>query len=123
MNDARLTQYTVEFPNDPAIQESLTRLLLQEEIDIRSMIAVQDGSRTVVRFRAAKNDALRDRLAAASLIVRQEPCARDNAPAKPAAGLRAAYGVVEDGKMRLVLAVEDESDVDAVFGALGYKTD
>ena len=59
MRTSAVTQYNVEFPSAPGVQQRLTRLLHKSNVDLKSMVTARVGPKTTMQFLAPKRDALR----------------------------------------------------------------
>jgi len=136
MRKPLMTQYNVEFSNEPGLHEKLTRLLINEKIDFQSMITSQVGGRTLIQFLAPKDQALRDQLDKMGITVREELIFRLEMPhhhwelhklAKSLAdkniNIISLYSVVDGDNMRIVLAVDQPANAVALIEKLGYDPD
>lgn len=134
MRRATITQYNVEFPDDPALRARLSRLLARERIDERSLVTARVDGRIMMQFLASKDDSLRVRLKSLGVSVREElvfqlELPRDGgslhrlAKALAAKGINilSLYSVIEGDQMRIVLAVDEPADALALAHKLGYK--
>lgn len=136
MRKPLMTQYNVEFPNEPGVHEKLTRLLIDEKIDFQSMITSRVGGKTLIQFLAPKDDGLRDRLDNMGIAVREELIFSLEMPhhhwelhklAKSLAdkdiNILSLYSVVDGDNMRIVLAVDQPANAVALIEKLGYNPD
>ena len=123
MRKARMTQYVVDFPSEPALHARLVRLLIREKIDFKSMVAVRKGSKTTIQFLAPSGAALRDRLKNMGISAHEKPRKPAKTRADKDIGVHSLYGVVEGDNMRIVLAVDRPADAAALIEKLGYEPD
>lgn len=130
------TQYNVEFPSDPAVQDRLERLLDKMKVDRQSVVTTRVGDRTLVQFLAPKNDALRRAVKDLGVSVREELIFQFEMPnhhwelhklAKTLAGeginILSLYSSVEGEQMRIVLAVDQPANAVALIEKLGFDPD
>lgn len=136
MRRPMMTQYNVEFSNEPEMQARLTRLLISEKIDFQSMVTTQVGGKTMIQFLAPKDDALREQLKKMSISVREELIFQLEIPhhhwelhklakslAEKDINILSLYSVVDGENMRIVLAVDQPANAVALIEKLGYKPD
>lgn len=130
------TQYNVEFPSDPAVQDRLERLLAKVKVDKATVVTTRVGDRTLVQFLAPKDDALRDGIKELGVSVREELIFQFEMPnhhwelhklAKTLAGgginILSLYSKIEGEQMRIVLAVDQPANAVALIEKLGFEPD
>jgi hypothetical protein len=131
-----MTQYNVEFPNEPGLHARLTRLLIDEKVDFQSMVTARVGGKTMIQFLAPKDDGLRARLDEMGIAVREELIFQLEMPhhhwelhklaktlAEKDINILSLYSVVDGENMRIVLAVDQPANAVALIEKLGYKPD
>jgi hypothetical protein len=130
------TQYNVEFPSDPAVQDKLTRLLARMKVDRATVVTTCVGSRTLVQFLAPKSEALREELKKLGVAVREELIFQFEMPhhhwelhklakslATEGINILSLYSSVEGEQMRIVLAVDQPANAMAIIERLGFDPD
>ncbi|MDP3541047.1 MAG: hypothetical protein Q8T11_01110 [Elusimicrobiota bacterium] len=130
------TQYNVEFPTDPAVQERLERLLAKVKVDKNSVVTTRVGDRTLLQFLAPKNDDLRDAVKDLGVSVREELIFQFEMPnhhwelhklattlAAEGINILSLYSSVEGEQMRVVLAVDQPANAMALIEKLGFEPD
>lgn len=130
------TQYNVEFPSDPVVQDRLERILAKVKVDRASVVTTRVGDRTLVQFLAPKDDGLRDAIKELGVSVREELIFQFEMPnhhwelhklAKTLAGeginILSLYSKVEGEQMRIVLAVDQPANAVALIEKLGFEPD
>lgn len=130
------TQYNVEFPSDPALQDRLERLLERMKVDGQSVVTTRVGDRTLIQFLAPKNDALRHAIKELGVSVREELIFQFEMPnhhwelhklaktlATEGINILSLYSSVEGEQMRIVLAVDQPANAVALIEKLGFEPD
>lgn len=136
MRDAALTQYSVEFPDQPAIHAKLNRMLLKERIPYKAVVTVRVGGKATIQFLAPKNNALRAKLALAGVSVREEVAFELEIPHHPwelhklaksladqDINIISLYTKVEGDNMRIILSVDQTANAMALMRKLGFQPD
>ena len=131
-----MTQYNVQFVNDRATLDKLTRLLVKEKIDFRSVLTTSVGEKTAVQFLAPKDPALREKLERTGALVQEDLVFQLQLPNSPAELHRLAqalaeksinivslYSKIEGESIRLVLAVDEPENAVALIEKLGFEPD
>lgn len=130
------TQYNVEFPSDPVVNEKLTRILARTKVDMKSVVTTCVGARTLVQFLAPKSEALREELKKLGVSVREELIFQFEMPhhhwelhklakslATEGINILSLYSNVEGEQMRIVLAVDQPANAMAIIEKLGFEPD
>lgn len=136
MRKPTTTQYDVEFPTDAQVQAKVTRLLAKERVDQRSLVVTRVDGKTLVQFRAEKNDGLRERLERLGAAVREELVFQLEMPhnhwelhklakslAEKDINILSLYTTIEGDNMRIVLAVDQPANAVALIEKLGFDPD
>jgi hypothetical protein len=131
-----LTQYNVQFGSDPAILDKLTRLLVKEKIDFKSVLTTSIGSRTAIQFLAPKDRTLREKLESAGVAVQEDQIFQVELPnrhwelhklaqalADKRINIVSLYSTIEGESMRIVLAVDEPANAVALIEKLGFEPD
>lgn len=131
-----MTQYNVEFPNEPAVHAKLTRLLVKDRVPFKSVVTIRVGDKTTIQFLAPKNKALRDKLQRMGIKVREEQVFQLDMPNHPwelhklakslaekDINILSLYSSVKGENMRIVLAVDQTANAFALVQKLGFDAD
>lgn len=133
MRTAAMTQYNVEFPSAPGVQQRLTRLLHKSNVDLKSMVTARVGPKTTVQFLAPKRDALRMNLKRLRVSVREDFLFQFKMPrrqleledltrrlADKGISILSLHSTVKGQNMRIALAVDQPANAAKVIDKLGY---
>lgn len=136
MRDTALTQYSVEFPDQPAVHAKLTRMLLKERIPYKAVVTVRVAGKATIQFLAPKNNALRAKLSMAGVSVREEAAFELEIPHHPwelhklaksladqDINIISLYTKVEGENMRIILSVDQTANAMALMRKLGFHPD
>lgn len=136
MQRSTTTQYNLQFANDRAKLERLTRLLVKEKIDFKSVLTTTVGDRTAIQFLAPKDPALREKLEKTGVSVQEDLVFQLELPndhaelhrlaqalADRSINIVSLYSRIEGGNMRIVLAVDDPVNAVALIEKLGFEAD
>ena len=136
MRRPTLTQYNVQFGNDRVMLEKLTRLLVKEKIDFKSVVTTSIDDKTAVQFLAPKDPALREKLERTGVAVCEDLVFQLELPnthwelhklaqalAERSINIVSLYSTIEGENMRIVLAVDDPANAVALIEKLGFEPD
>lgn len=128
-----MSQYNVEFPNEPAVHAKLTRLLVKDKIPYKSMVTIRVGDKTTIQFLSPKNNALRDKLGNMGIKVREEEVLELEMPHHPwelhklakslaekGINILSLYSNVDGDNMRIVLTVDQTANALELIEKLGF---
>lgn len=131
-----LTQYNIRVPNDPGRLAELARLLMKEKVKLESVVTAVDGAQAAVQFLARRNPVLREKLEKTATSVREDQVFQAEIPnhhwelhkavralAEREINIISLYSSVSDGRLRLVLAVDEPANAVAAMAKLGIPTD
>ena len=130
------TQYNLQFENDRVILEKLTRLLVKEKIDFKSVLTTTVGDKTAIQFLGPKDPALREKLEKTGVSVQEDLVFQLELPnthaelhrlaqalADRSINILSLYSRIEGENMRIVLAVDDPANAVALIEKLGFEAD
>lgn len=136
MRRATLTQYNVQFGNDNVTLEKLTRLLVKEKIDFKTVLTTSVGEKTAIQFLAPKDASLREKLERTGVAVQEDLVFQLEMPnshselhrlaqslADKRINIVSLYSTIEGERMRIVLAVDDPTNAVALIEKLGFAPD
>lgn len=131
-----MTQYNVQFVNDRITLDKLTRLLVREKIDFKSVLTTSVGEKTAIQFLARKDHAFREKLEKTGALVQEDLIFQLELPNDPEELHRVAqalaeksinivslYSRIEGETMKLVLAVDEPENAVALIEKLGFEPD
>jgi hypothetical protein len=129
-----MTQYNVQFGNERGMLERLTRLLVSEKIDFKSVITTSFGERTAIQFLARKDPALRAKLEKTGVAVQEDQVFQVEVPnrhwelhrlaqalAEHSINIVSLYSTIVGDNMRIVLAVDEPANAVALIQKLGFE--
>ena len=135
MRKPAMTQYNVEFPNEPTVHAKLIRFITKEKIPYKSMITIRVGDRSIIQFLAPKNNGLRGKLEKIGIKVREEQIFQLEMPhhpwelhklaqslAKKGINILSLYSKVKGNNMRIVLAVDQTANALELIHKLGFNS-
>ncbi|MFI5348425.1 MAG: hypothetical protein ACHQ2Z_02680 [Elusimicrobiota bacterium] len=136
MRRPTLTQYNVQFANDRVMLEKLTRLLVKEKIDFKSVLTTSVGDKTAIQFLAPKDAELRGKLEKTGVAVKEDLVFQLELPnshwelhklaqalADKSINIVSLYSTIEGERMRLVMAVDEPANAVALIEKLGFEPD
>jgi hypothetical protein len=136
MRRPTMTQYNVQFGSDSVMLEKLTRLLVKEKIDFKSVLTTSVGDKTAIQFLAPKDPALRERLEKTGVAVQEDLVFQLELPnshwelhklaqalAEKSINIVSLYSSIEGESMRIVLAVDEPANAVALIEKLGFEPD
>lgn len=136
MRRQTITQYNVQFANTPGMLAKLTRLLVRERIDFKSVVMASVGDKTAIQFLARKDPALREKLERTGSLVQEDLIFQLEMPNRPeelhklakaladgGINIVSLYSSVEGESMRLILSVDQPANAVALAGKLGFDPD
>lgn len=131
-----MTQYNVQFVNDRVTLEKLTRLLVKEKINFKSVLTTSVGEKTAIQFLAPKDPALREKLEKTGVVVQEDLVFQLQMPNSPwelhklaqaladkSINIVSLYSAIEGDTMRIVLAVDEPENAVALIEKLGFEPD
>ena len=136
MRRPTMTQYNVQFGSDRVMLEKLTRLLVREKIDFKSVLTTSVGDKTAIQFLAPKDPALREKLEKTGVAVQEDLVFQLELPnshwelhkltralAEKSINIVSLYSTIEGENMRIVLAVDEPANAVALIEKLGFAPD
>jgi hypothetical protein len=136
MRKPAMTQYNVEVAEEPSVHAKIARLLVADKIPYKSMATIRLRDKTTIQFLAPKNDALRDKLMAIGIKVREEQIFQLELPRHPwelhrlakslaekGINILSLYSKIEGDNMRIVLAVDQTANAVELIRTLGFDPD
>jgi hypothetical protein len=136
MRRATVTQYNVQFATNRVMLERMTRLLVNERIDFKSVLTTTLGEKTAIQFLAPKDPALREKLLKTGADVREDLVFQLQLPnrhwelhrlaralAEKSINIVSLYSEIEGDNMRIVLAVDEPANAMALVEKLGFEPD
>lgn len=133
MRQPPMTQYIVEFPDQPSVHAKLTRMLLKEKVPFKAVVTVRVAGQATIQFLAPKNNPLRAKLAQEGVLVREEQVFELEIPHQPwelhklaksladeDINILSLYSSVEGESMRIVMAVDQTANAMALVRKLGF---
>lgn len=136
MRRPTLTQYNVQFGNDRVMLEKLTRLLVKEKVDFKSVLTTSVDDKTAIQFLAPKDPGLREKLEKTGVTVREDLVFQLELPnthwelhklaqalAEKSINIVSLYSTIEGENMRIVLAVDEPANAVALIEKLGFEPD
>lgn len=131
-----MTQYNVQFANDRVTLERLTRLLVKERIDFKSVLTTSVGEKTAIQFLAPKDPELREKLEKTGVSVQEDLVFQLELPNDPrelhklaqalaekSINIVSLYSRIEGENIRIVLAVDEPANAVALIEKLGFDPD
>ena len=131
-----ITQYTVRFPEGRGGVPRLTSLLARAGVNVRAMVSANVAGEDVVQFLARKDADLRERLERAGLQVREQQIFQlelannhwelhklAQALADNEIGVLSFYSEVADGRLKVILAVDETANAVALADRMGFEPD
>lgn len=136
MRRPMLTQYRVNFAKKPGLLSKLARLLAQEKIEPRSIIATGIGEQYSIQFLARRDERLRERLESLGVEVREDLIFQLEIPregwelhrltqalAERRIRIQSLYSAVDGRSMTIVLSVDEPANAVALIEKLGFAPD
>jgi hypothetical protein len=133
MRKQTMTQYNVEFPNEPTVHAKLTRLLVKEKVPYKSVVTIRLGDKTTIQFLAPRNNDLREKLEKMAIRVHEEEVFELELPHHPYElhklakslaekdiNILSLYSSVEGENMRIVLTVDQTANALELIRKLGF---
>ncbi|MBI3299883.1 MAG: hypothetical protein HYZ75_17095 [Elusimicrobia bacterium] len=134
MRQEAMAQYSVEFPDEPAVHARLTRLLVKEKVPYKSVITIRQGDKTTIQFLAPHSTAMREKLKRIGISVREEQVFELEIPHHPwelhklarslaekDINILSLYSSIEGENMRIVLAVDQTANAMELVRKLGFE--
>jgi hypothetical protein len=136
MRRPTITQYNVQFQNTTGMLAKLTRLLVREKIDFKSVITTSVDGKTAIQFLASKDAALREKLEKTGAVVQEDLIFQLELPnhhwelhklaktlAEKDINIVSLYSTIEGDNMRIILAVDQPANAVALVEKLGFDPD